>query len=618
MEHSSLVQPDFYAARANQHRAAFQRYERRSRLLSNLRGLSFAAWVIGWGFGFFGSAGVAAIAIGSLALAGFVGLVLYHPRIIEAESIEARWVATNEDAAKRVSGNAWHELPTTGESFRDPTHAYADDLDLFGKGSLFQRLCVGKTHLGQRQLAQFLLQAATPEQIRGRQAAVRALAPMLELRQELEVLARATQPPPKSGETATRTQYLEPLFSWGESAPALLNRTGLVHGARLLPVATTLIIALGYLHLIPSWLALVPFLAHVILLVASRQETAPMVAMLSTTEQSVLGVEALFLRLEQLPDGPLRQLLEGRLVTATTRPSVACKSLKRIAGWFEFRHNGLLYPFVNLYLLWDVQCGVAFDRWREQHGAQLRGWFDLLGEVEALSSLAGLHFDEPDTTFAELVEGDRAYFEAQSLGHPLIEVGRRVANDVATLSQGQGLLVTGSNMSGKSTFLRAMGLGAVLGLAGGPVCATRLRLTQLSVATSMRISDSLSAGVSHFYAELRKLKRVVDAGASNRPLFFLLDEILHGTNSLERRIGARFILSQLLRTNALGAVSTHDLALCELSGDLADRLRLVHFREDAQNGQMSFDYLLRQGPVTEGNALRLMRSLGLDVPLDAD
>ncbi len=616
MEKGTPSLPEFYAARAEQHREAFRRLERKSRLLSNLRGLTFAGWVLGWGFALFGSAGAAGAAIGSVALVGFVALVLYHPRVIAAESLEARWVSTNEDAAARVSAKAWHDLATTGETFRDPAHPYAEDLDLFGRASFFQRLCVAKTHIGQTQLARFLLAPAAPSELRARQRAIEVFAPLLELRQELEVLARATMPPPKRGEGVAPTQDLEPLFAWGESAPDLLNRTWLCRLARLLPIATTLLLGLCYLQLAPAWLALLPLAAHFSLLLSTRRATAQVVSMLSTSEQTVLGVEPLFTRLENLPAGPLRMLFDGKLGTDLERPSAACKSLRRIAGWFEFRHNGLLYPFVNLYLLWELQCGILFDGWRKRHGKRLRPWFAVLGEVEALSSLAGLHYDEPDTTFAEIAEGDDAVFEAVALGHPLIQVEHRVCNDVIALQRGHGLLVTGSNMSGKSTFLRAMGLGAVLGLAGGPVCAKRLRLSPLTVATSMRISDSLAAGVSHFYAELRKLKAVVEATSADRPLLFLLDEILHGTNSIERRIGARFILSQLLRTNAVGAVSTHDLALCELSGDLTDRLRLVHFRENAANGQMTFDYLLREGPVTEGNALRLMRSLGLDVPLD--
>jgi hypothetical protein len=615
VEKTSHVLPDFYAARAEQHRQACHRLERKSRLLSNLRGVTFATWIVAWGFALFGSAGAFAVVLGSVACAAFVVFVLVHARIVAAESLETRWVSANEDATARVSRDAWHELPTTGEQFRDPSHPYADDLDLFGRASLFQRLCVAKTHLGQARLAQYLLQPALPAEILARQAMIAALAPLLDLRQKLEVLARATLGTSKPAQTVAD---LEPLFAWGEAPADTSSRPRLARLSRLLPLITTLVLALCYWRVIPAWIGLLPLAGHLSILVLTRQATAQLVRVLLTTEQTVLKVEPLFELLEnEPPDGVLRHTFDRELKSPATRPSSACRSLRRIAGWFEFRHNGLLYPFVNLYLLWDLQCAVAFDAWRTQHGKRLRTWFAVLGEAEALSSLAGFYHDEPQACFAQVTAGE-ATFEAEALGHPLLSIEQRVNNDVYRLEAGQGLLVTGSNMSGKSTFLRAIGLGAVLGLAGGPVCAKRLRLSPLSVATSMRIADSLAGGVSHFYAELRKLRAVLAATQASRPVLFLLDEILHGTNSRERHIGARWILSKLVTSNALGAVSTHDLALCALSDDLADRLRLVHFRENVVQEQMTFDYLLRDGPVTSGNALRLMRSLGLEVPLEGE
>jgi DNA mismatch repair ATPase MutS len=288
---------------------------------------------------------------------------------------------------------------------------------------------------------------------------------------------------------------------------------------------------------------------------------------------------------------------------------------KKKVGWFDLRHNGLVHPVINAVLLWDIHCVLALERWQERAGrSSARGWFQALGELEALSSLAGLAHDEPEFVFPEVLAGP-AVFYAEALGHPLIDGERRVCNDVSLPEPGRALLVTGSNMSGKSTHLRSMGLAAVLSFAGAPVCAKRLRISKMTLRTSVRVSDSLEHGVSHFYAELAKLKLVVDAAHGPEPLFFLLDEILHGTNSIERQIGARWVLSELLRHGAIGAVSTHDLELCRLPDELMQRVALVHFREDVKEGKMTFDYKLREGPVTEGNALRLMRLVGLDVPV---
>jgi DNA mismatch repair ATPase MutS len=291
------------------------------------------------------------------------------------------------------------------------------------------------------------------------------------------------------------------------------------------------------------------------------------------------------------------------------------KEFRRGVGWFDLRHNGLIHPFVNLLLLWDVHCVLLLERWQERSGRAVRGWFAALGELEALSSFAGLAFDEPGFAFAE-VSDSSAVFEASALGHPLIDLPGRVINEVSLPGPSTALLVTGSNMSGKSTLLRAMGLCAVLALAGAPVCAARVRLSRLAIRTSVRITDSLESGVSHFYAELAKLKRVVDATQSAEPVLFLLDEILHGTNSRERQIGARWVLSELLVRGAIGAVSTHDMALCQLPPELMRHVSLVHFRENVQDGRMTFDFKLRPGPVTSGNALRLMQLIGLDVPLE--
>jgi DNA mismatch repair ATPase MutS len=291
------------------------------------------------------------------------------------------------------------------------------------------------------------------------------------------------------------------------------------------------------------------------------------------------------------------------------------RQFRRIVSWFDLRHNGLVHPFINALLMWDIHCVLRLEQWQTRVGGRVRMWFSAIGEVEAISSFAGLAHDEPTFCDAEILDGP-ARFHAQCLGHPLISDEIRVDNDVGPLNSGAALLVTGSNMSGKSTLLRSMGLSAVMGLAGCPVCARRLTLTPVTLVTSVRVSDSLEAGVSRFYAEVAKLKRAVDTATQGSSVLFLLDEILHGTNSRERQIGARWVLSELLANSAVGAVSTHDEALCRLGGDLQTSVLQVHFQESVNGDVMSFDYKLRPGPVRSGNALRLMRTVGLDVPLE--
>jgi DNA mismatch repair ATPase MutS len=293
------------------------------------------------------------------------------------------------------------------------------------------------------------------------------------------------------------------------------------------------------------------------------------------------------------------------------------RDFERIVSWFELRHNGLIHPFANAFLLWDLHSVLRLEQWQARAGRGARSWFRALGEMEALSSFAGLAFDAPSFAWPEFAVGP-ARFEADALGHPLIPSADRVANDVALEGPGKALLVTGSNMSGKSTFLRAIGLAAVLASSGAPVCATRLRMSPLAVRTSLKISDSLARGVSHFYAEVARLKAVLDSTRGTTPVLFLLDEILHGTNSEERKTGARWVLGELIARGAVGAVSTHDQGLCELPSALMASVAQCHFRETVRDGQMTFDYKLRPGPVSGGNALRLMRLVGLPVPLDPD
>jgi DNA mismatch repair ATPase MutS len=266
--------------------------------------------------------------------------------------------------------------------------------------------------------------------------------------------------------------------------------------------------------------------------------------------------------------------------------------------------------------MWDVHCAFALLGWRARAGERVRAWLDALGEVEALGSLAGFAFEHPAFAWPELTPGP--LLEARAVGHPLLPEARRVGNDVRLPVAGRALVVTGSNMSGKSTMLRALGVNAVLAFAGAPVCAVTMRIGAARVATSMRIEDSLEEGVSHFYAELRRLKRVLDwAGEKGRPpVLFLLDEILHGTNSRERVLGACAVVRELVGCGALGAVSTHDLGITALERELGGKVENVHFEEQVEGEAMTFDYVLRPGIVQSSNALRLMRAVGIAVPDD--
>jgi DNA mismatch repair ATPase MutS len=320
-------------------------------------------------------------------------------------------------------------------------------------------------------------------------------------------------------------------------------------------------------------------------------------------------------------DTPLLRRLQSDLAPPAggRKASAEVQSLSNIVSFLDARHNEVFRFFIGPLVLWDAHCVLALEAWRKRTGKSVRRWLEVIGEAEALASLAGFADDHPEHAWPTLSETPT--FRVEGLGHPIVDPRSLVRNDVELRGPGTALLVTGSNMSGKSTLLRSMGVNAVLAMAGAPVVARRFVTSVFEVRTSMWARDSLAKGVSHFYAELQKLKRVVDGIDSGRPLFFLLDEILQGTNSRERVIGARSVLRHLLERRAMGAVSTHDVGLLDLPPELDARLDKVHFEEqvhkkDDGTSTMSFDYRLREGVVRSTNALRLMKSVGIDVDLE--
>jgi DNA mismatch repair ATPase MutS len=262
--------------------------------------------------------------------------------------------------------------------------------------------------------------------------------------------------------------------------------------------------------------------------------------------------------------------------------------------------------------MYSVQVAFAAERWRRAHGHVVRSWLRAIGEIEALLSLATYSYEHPADPFPEFVDGD-AYFDGTEIGHPLVPAATFIRNSVRVGGETRVLLVSGSNMSGKSTLLRAVGINVVLAMAGAPVRAESLRLTHLRLGASIRVNDSLQEGSSRFYAEITRLRQIFDLAGGQPPLIFLQDELLQGTNSKDRRIGAEGLLRGLLGRGAIGLISTHDLALTEVSGLPAGHLHNVHFQDEFEDGKMKFDYRLREGVVMKSNGLALMRSIGLDV-----
>ncbi|MGK3996295.1 MutS family DNA mismatch repair protein [Sorangium sp. So ce1024] len=592
--------------------------ERRSRTFSLLRGVSFVAAAVAGGYALFGDVPRWVSYVAVAVTAAFVGLLVAHARLVTRMTEVEQRIGLYERGKRRVIGD-FADFPERGERFAAPDHDYAGDLDVFGQASLFQLLDVAQTGEGEATLAAWLTEPAPAPEVAARQEAVRELAGLGAFREDLAV---------EGMQAGARGREAAPLIAWAEAPPALLGAearaAGLPVGALvtaakvLVPLTLALLAAPRLLpEAVPGLLRhawLLPLLAQLVVLALLRPAIAPIIAAASSREAPFARYRPLLARIEQQP---FSSALLSELKAALAGPSGAPASREMTAletrvGYADLRHSGLIHLLADIFLLWDVWCALALERWKLRAGRHVRAWMRALGQVEALASLATFAHENPDYAYPEVRDGEPR-FTATRLGHPLLPRDRRVTNDVALEGAGAALLVTGSNMSGKSTLLRAIGVNAALALAGAPVCATSLSLSPVRVRTSMRIKDSLEHGVSHFYAELTRLKRVVDGVNAGERVLFLLDEILHGTNARERQIGARAVVRHLVERGAIGAVSSHDMGLAVLEQETSGRVRNVHFEELVVEDRMTFDYKLKPGVVTSANALRLMKIVGIDL-----
>jgi DNA mismatch repair ATPase MutS len=348
-----------------------------------------------------------------------------------------------------------------------------------------------------------------------------------------------------------------------------------------------------------------------------RVERALHRAAAAARDLDVLGHLLEQLERQQFSTVRLRSLRRA-IDAGDSRASSAIRSLHRLVELHDWQHN-LIFLILSLPFLWGTHLAWAIEAWRARHGRHIRGWLDAVAEIEALSSLSAFGFEHPRDPFPAIVgDASSAVFDGADLGHPLIPAARCVRNDVRLDENRQLLVVSGSNMSGKSTLLRTVGINTVLAQAGAPVRAASLRLSPLQLGATLRIQDSLQEGRSRFYAEITRVRALADVANGPTPLLFLLDELFHGTNSHDRLVGASGVLRSLLNRGAIGLVTTHDLALTSIARALAPRAVNVHFEDWFEDSEIHFDYRMKSGPVTRSNAIALMRAVGLDVPGETD
>lgn len=586
-----------YTRRAEERRASARHEQQRFRKVGVMRlALLAAGLVLGW------------LAFNAMLswwwvlapTALFLALADVQQRLTQARRRAERAAAIYDQALARLD-DLWAGSGATGERFLKPAHPYAEDLDVFGHGSLFELLSRARTRVGEETLAGWLLEPALPEVVRARQAAVVELRPMLDLREDLALLGEGV----RSGEDSRG------LTEWAGTAPWLISRSTRITALTLALLAViTLILWIGGFGWIPF---LIAFLLGRIFTYRLNAQVEQVTSAVDSAGRDLTLLSEVLSRLERERfSSPHLVELRAAVDVEGLAPSEQIARLNRLIDLLDARRNMIFAP-LSLLLLWPLQFAIAIESWRQSSGPAVGRWLAAVGEFEALSSLASYAYEHPQYPFPEIVES-QTFFDGEALGHPLIPESRNVRTDLCLADeQRRVLIVSGSNMSGKSTLLRTVGTNTILALAGAPVRARRLRLSPLQVGASIRIQDSLQAGASRFYAEITRLRQIVELTGEELPVLFLLDEILHGTNSHDRRIGAEGVVRGLLKRGAIGLVTTHDLALARIAEELAPTAGNVHFEDHLEAGKMTFDYRLRSGVVQRSNALELMRSVGLEV-----
>jgi hypothetical protein len=531
----------------------------------------------------------------------FLILVILHQRVIRRRTLANRAIAFYERGIARLK-DEWIGKGNLGERFRDPSHVYSEDLDLFGPGSLFDLIAVARTTAGEDTLASWLLHPATLEEGTLRQTAVSELRPNLNLREDLALLAQDVRADVR----------IVALNSWG--AAPIVNFPPMFRPlAIVLAVLGVSGVITFFAGLIPLWPLVAVLGCDFAIAFALRRRVTEILEDVEASGRDLQVFSALLARLEheKFESLHLRQLCAALAVTGKPASTRIAK-LSRLTDWLDSGDH-IIVRAIRPLVLYREQLALAFERWRSESGSQIGAWLHAVAEFEALSSLAGVAFERTDWRMPRLVEAPQARLAALSIKHPLLPGAGCVPNDLYLDRSQRLMVVSGSNMSGKSTLLRAVGLNAVLARAGGPVAADSLEITPLQIGASIRITDSLQDHRSRFLAEITRLRQIVDLTKSGHQVLFLLDELLSGTNSHDRRIGAAGIVRELLSANTIGLITTHDLALANIEQDISAGVVNVHFEDHMNGSEMLFDYKLKPGVVTRSNAIALMRAIGLGV-----
>lgn len=535
-----------------------------------------------------------------LPIAVLVALFAGHERVLRTIRQCSRLRHFYEQGIARLE-DRWAGTGQTGEQFLDASHPYARDLDLFGKGGLFELLCTARTGAGESTLAAWLLERALPEEIELRREAIKELAPNLDFRERLAL----------AGEEVRKGVRPESLIAWSESSTRLEPHRVLRIALPLLAACWAFSMAAWFIW---DWgtAALVMSLLNL----AIRYRLQPRVKESASRIDDAahdLGILASVIDEIETAQFTSRKLtgLQDSLRSSGSSPSQAIRRLSKRVAWFD-SHEHWMVKVIDLFIFWTPRWVLSIEAWRAIHGVAVRRWIKITGEVEAFAAFGCYAYEHPENTFAEFVEHG-PFFHAEAMAHPLLPREHAVPNDLKLDDELQLLVISGPNMAGKSTFIRCVGINVVLAQAGAPVRARQLKLSHLAVAASICILDSVQGGLSRFYAEILRLKTIDELSKDSIPVLFLLDELLSGTNSHDRRVGTESFVRHLLTRGAIGLITTHDLALAKIAEEMPEHAANFHFSDQLVDGHLRFDYKLTPGIVQTANALKLMRSIGLEV-----
>lgn len=593
---------DFFNKRALDYKKKVDSWKQKSFFLSMMRMVSF---VLGFAIVvLFASADN----VGATWIALIAGSILFF-YFIKKHSIAEKQIALfealqkwNETENKRLYGDL-KEIPG-GIEFAEGAHPYTGDLDIFGKNSLFALINRCFSPEGSARLANWLKFPSGREEILIRQETVKEIAPLVSFREQFGSYGKAGI---KTG------KELQSISSWFKTlrethVPAYQGFIAWISGL------AALLILIASLNGLEWEYVFIPVAVNLILLASSRKQ---IVALMEQSEGKTFLLESLAHNLEQIEKQEFNSKLALQLQSSLKKEyAPASALLKKLAGNFnmlDYSRNPYFYLVGNFLFAWDIHWMASINKWKNRYLDSTAVWIDTGSTMEALTSLAGTSYLWEDSTYPHITESDGLILEGEKFKHPLIFSTERTANSFSIKGKGNAVIITGSNMSGKSTFQRTLGVNMVLAYAGGPVLAENMKVSIMQIFTSMRTADSLQENTSSFYAELKRLKKMMDLFDKKLPVFYLLDEILKGTNSADRHAGCEALMKQLIHMNGMGLIATHDLELTSLEESFPEKVSNFHFSSEVKNGNLYFDYKLKEGVCKSFNALELMRKTGIKV-----